>query len=101
MSPEPDASIRDEFEAVSVECRTPSSIVQEFGPPLYVKIDVEYYDLPVLRDLFAAGIARRKSPPNRTLPGSMPAWWRMDTTNFPGRWTLGAGRLFEQGHYEH
>jgi FkbM family methyltransferase len=54
--PEPDASVRDEFEPVLVQCRTPSSIVAEFGPPLYIKIDIEHYDLPVLRELFAAGI---------------------------------------------
>jgi len=54
--PEPDASIRDEFEPVLVPCRTPSSIVREFGPPQYIKIDIEHYDLAVLRELFAAGI---------------------------------------------
>ena len=54
--PEPDPSIRDEFERVMVPCRTPSSIVQEYGPPLYIKIDIEHYDLNVLRELFAAGI---------------------------------------------
>lgn len=54
--PEPDPGIRDEFERVLVPCRTPSSIVQEYGPPLYIKIDIEHYDLNVLRELFAAGI---------------------------------------------
>lgn len=54
--PEPKVSIRDEFEQVLVQCRTPSSIVQEYGPPRYIKIDIEHYDLNVLRELFAAGI---------------------------------------------
>jgi FkbM family methyltransferase len=54
--PLPDESVREEFEAVRVPCRTPSSIVAEFGPPLYVKVDVEHFDLHVLRELFAAGI---------------------------------------------
>ena len=39
-----------------VECRTPTSIIEEFGPPLYVKIDVEHYDQVVLENLFSAGI---------------------------------------------
>ena len=54
--PEPEESIRDEFEQVMVPCRTPSSIVREFGPPTYIKVDIEHYDLNVLRELFAAGI---------------------------------------------
>jgi FkbM family methyltransferase len=54
--PKPEPELLDEFEPVRVPCRTPSSIVAEFGPPLYVKVDIEHYDLPVLRDLFAAGI---------------------------------------------
>ena len=54
--PEPEPDVRDDFEAVQVSCRTPSSIIREFGPPLYVKVDIEHYDLPVLRELFAAGI---------------------------------------------
>ena len=54
--PEPEPEVRGEFEAVQVPCRTPSSIVQEFGPAHYVKVDIEHYDLPVLRELFAAGI---------------------------------------------
>jgi len=53
--PEPGADVRDEYEPVLVACRTPSSIIAEFGQPLYIKIDIEYYDLPVLRELFAAG----------------------------------------------
>lgn len=54
--PKPEAEVRDEFEAVRVPSRTPASIVREFGPPLYVKIDVEHYDHKVLRNLFSAGI---------------------------------------------
>jgi FkbM family methyltransferase len=45
------------FEKVEVPCRTAASIVQEFGEPWYVKIDVEHFDLPVLENLFSAGIA--------------------------------------------
>jgi len=45
-----------QFDAVDVPCRTPASIVSEFGEPLYIKIDVEHFDGPVLRNLFQAGI---------------------------------------------
>ena len=45
------------FEEVRVSCRTPASIVREFGDPWYVKIDVEHFDLTVLENLFSAGIA--------------------------------------------
>src|SRR5256885_4034282 len=39
--PEPDESVRDDFEPVLVPCRTPASIVRQFGPPQYIKIDIE------------------------------------------------------------
>jgi FkbM family methyltransferase len=54
--PRPAEATIDQFEPVRVSCRTPASIVREFGEPLYIKIDVEHFDLPVLRNLFAAGI---------------------------------------------
>jgi FkbM family methyltransferase len=54
--PEPPADMIDQFEPIQVACRTPASIVREYGEPLYVKIDLEFYDFQVLRNLFAAGI---------------------------------------------
>jgi FkbM family methyltransferase len=54
--PPPPAKTIDEFEPVQVACRTPASIVEEFGPPCYVKIDVEHYDQVVLENLFSSGI---------------------------------------------
>ena len=54
--PRPAAGEIDQFETVLVECRTPAGIIREFGPPLYVKIDVEHYDQVVLANLFTAGI---------------------------------------------
>lgn len=54
--PEPDKSIIGNFEPVQVPCRTPASIIQEFGEPLYVKIDVEHFDVKVLENIFAAGV---------------------------------------------
>ncbi|MGN6057398.1 MAG: FkbM family methyltransferase [Sphingomicrobium sp.] len=44
------------FDEVEVPCRTPAGIVAEFGEPSYIKIDVEGFDLAVLKNLFAAGI---------------------------------------------
>jgi FkbM family methyltransferase len=44
------------FEQVEVVARTPASIVREFGEPSYIKIDVEHFDLAVLKNLFGAGI---------------------------------------------
>jgi FkbM family methyltransferase len=54
--PRPGDEVLHQFEEVKVRCRTPASIVREFGEPLYVKIDVEHFDLAVLGNLFAAGI---------------------------------------------
>lgn len=54
--PPPSPEQAHEFEPVKVPCRTPASIVREFGEPLYVKIDVEHYDQIVLANLFSAGI---------------------------------------------
>lgn len=54
--PKPADADIDQYEPVQVACRTPASIVREFGDPSYVKIDVERFDLAVLQDLFAAGI---------------------------------------------
>jgi FkbM family methyltransferase len=51
----PDGDLQN-FEAVEVACRTPASIVREFGEPSYIKIHLERLDLAVLENLFAAGI---------------------------------------------
>ena len=54
--PKPPADQLDQFRLIQVPCRTPASIVREFGEPVYVKVDVEHFDLQVLQNLFAAGI---------------------------------------------
>ncbi len=54
--PRPDDDVIHHFDPITVPCRTPVSIVREFGDPLYIKIDVEHYDAAVLRNLFAAGV---------------------------------------------
>lgn len=54
--PEPDPPERRQFDKVMLAARTPADIVVEFGEPSYIKVDVEHFDLAVLRNLFAAGI---------------------------------------------
>jgi FkbM family methyltransferase len=54
--PKPSADLVQHFTAIDVPCRTPASIVHEYGEPAYVKIDVESYDSQVLQNLFANGI---------------------------------------------
>jgi FkbM family methyltransferase len=54
--PKPADGDLQNFEAIEVACRTPASIVREFGEPWYIKIDLERLDLAVLDNLFAAGI---------------------------------------------
>jgi FkbM family methyltransferase len=54
--PRPPEEELHNFDEIEVSCRTPASIVREFGKPSYVKIDVEHFDLAVLNNLFAAGI---------------------------------------------
>ena len=54
--PRPADHEMDDFEEVKVACRTPASIIREFGDPSYVKVDVEHFDHKVLRNIFDAGI---------------------------------------------
>ncbi len=54
LRPEPDRL--DQFTPIKVACRTPASIVTEYGEPLYIKIDVEHFDFQVLQNLFSTGI---------------------------------------------
>lgn len=54
--PCPPADMLREFEAVMIPSAAPSKLIDKYGSPLYVKIDLEGYDEPVLRHLFANGI---------------------------------------------
>jgi len=54
--PRPADDALPHFEQIRVPSRTASSIVAEHGEPSYIKIDVEHFDLVVLKELFAAGI---------------------------------------------
>ena len=46
----------DAFREVCLPCATAASIIEKYGPPLYVKIDIEHYDGPILRDLLTHSI---------------------------------------------
>ncbi len=54
--PEPSPEDLEMFEPVSVQQRTPSSIIREFGEAHYIKVDVEHFDGAVLAELFSAKI---------------------------------------------
>lgn len=44
------------FEKVYLPSKTAVSIVEEYGAPYYIKIDIEHYDAQILRHLFEFGI---------------------------------------------
>ena len=54
--PRPDELIIKDFERVSLPQRSPKSLIQQHGNPLYVKIDIEHYDAPILMHLFKNNI---------------------------------------------
>lgn len=54
--PRPSVEAIGEFREVSLPARTVAEIVQRWGDPHYVKIDLEHYDCEVLRALFKSGI---------------------------------------------
>lgn len=56
LSQFPEPEDKSGFTEIRLRSRTPSEIVEQYGPPLYVKIDVEHYDQVILKSLFDAGI---------------------------------------------
>lgn len=54
--PEPNKDRIHEFEQVLLPCRSVLSIVQQYGSPYYIKIDIEHYDAAILKALFMNGI---------------------------------------------
>jgi FkbM family methyltransferase len=53
---EPAPGETDDFERIRVPQQRASGIVNEYGSPHYIKIDIEGLDSAILRDLFDAGI---------------------------------------------
>src|SRR3982751_5508524 len=52
----PDEAVAADFRRIEVESRHPEDIVREHGQPRSIKVDLEGFDVQVLRALFAAGI---------------------------------------------
>ena len=50
--PEPSQDKIGEYEKIYLPAKTASSVVKKYGDPHYIKIDVEFYDQAILRDLF-------------------------------------------------
>jgi FkbM family methyltransferase len=44
------------FSKIQVKTKKPSSIVKEYGEPYYIKIDIEHYDVHVLKELISSKI---------------------------------------------
>jgi|GEM_PF-638266 len=54
--PEPDEDLRPDFFQVYLPSKTASQIVQEHGEPYYIKIDIEHYDVQILKSIFDSNI---------------------------------------------
>lgn len=52
----PELEKLQQFESIDVQARTAASIVEEFGSPVYIKVDVEGYDAEILKNLFQHSI---------------------------------------------
>lgn len=50
--PQPSRESINDFECVMIKARTPFEIIDQYGLPLYIKIDLENYDAKILRHLF-------------------------------------------------
>ncbi len=54
--PRPKASLLHKFEEVLLPAKNVISLIETYGTPHYIKVDLEHYDQFVLRDLFAHDI---------------------------------------------
>lgn len=54
--PKPEAALLHEYTQVMLPSRSALDIIRQHGEPHYIKIDIEGYDMEILRSLFAAGI---------------------------------------------
>jgi FkbM family methyltransferase len=50
--PKPDETTADAFERVRVQAQSILKLIQKYGDPYYIKIDIEHYDEAILRALF-------------------------------------------------
>jgi FkbM family methyltransferase len=54
--PEPDASVKGDFERVLLPSKPVMEILREHGEPYYMKIDLEGSDEAILREIFRGGV---------------------------------------------
>ncbi len=54
--PKPSAAEIGQFNEVVLPARTVTDLIDTYGPPFYIKIDVEHYDEVILGELFANNI---------------------------------------------
>lgn len=54
--PEPDPATADSFEKVLLPSLSVTDVIQRYGDPHYIKVDIERYDAKILRALFANNI---------------------------------------------
>lgn len=54
--PRPYDSDMDNFNKVSLRAKNVINLIKKYGEPFYVKIDIEYYDQVILRELFLNNI---------------------------------------------
>ena len=52
----PPKEIIDDYEVITVMSKKPSEIINEFGLPYYIKIDLEHYDYNVMNELLTNNI---------------------------------------------
>jgi len=46
----------DDFERVALKAKSVIEIIRKYGAPWYIKIDIEYYDQTILRELFVNNV---------------------------------------------
>ncbi len=51
--PEPDETNVDQFTQIKLPSKSVLSIIKTYGTPYYIKVDIEHYDAPLLRAIFA------------------------------------------------
>ena len=54
--PKPNDRVIDNFNKVKLPSLSPASVVERYGEPFYIKIDVEFYDNVILSELFLNNI---------------------------------------------
>ncbi|WP_143593659.1 FkbM family methyltransferase [Synechococcus sp. 1G10] len=48
----PAPSILENYDQIRLPCKPVADIVNAYGSPFYIKIDIEHYDAPILQSLF-------------------------------------------------